>query len=79
MHFCAAAGNYLKLNISVSKTQPLITALKGCIVFASANEALEFSRSLCPLDSFQWGEMKNAFGLTAQCSSFTEDAEGSEA
>lgn len=79
MHSWAGAGNYLKPNISVSETQQLITALKGYIVFASAYQALEFALSLYPLDLFQWEEIKNAFGLTAQRSSSSEDAEGTGA
>lgn len=53
MHSRAGAGNYLKPNISVSKTQQLITALKGHIGFASVYEALEFALSLYPLDFFE--------------------------
>lgn len=79
MHSEAEAGNYLKPNISVSQTQQLITALKGYFVFASVYEALEFALSLYPLDLFQVEEIKNAFGLTAQSSSSSEEAEGTGA
>lgn len=53
MHSRAGAGNYRKPNVSASETQQLIAALKGCIVFASLYEVLEFALSLYPLDLFQ--------------------------